>query len=833
MGPMAIPAPPPSRDSVLPAGDRTNLNRSALRRAFEDHVRLSRGHALADATPYDRYVAISLCIRDRLMERWQATEQTYRERDAKRVFYLSAEFLTGRLLLGNLQALELEDRFRSVLSELGIDLDELIEAEPEPGLGNGGLGRLAACFLDSMATLGIPGRGYGIRYEFGIFEQEIQAGRQIERADEWLRFGNPWEIARPEHAKLVRFGGSTQVVGDGHGGYRVVWNHADSVLGVPHDLPIAGYRNDTVNALRLWAAKSSREFDFSLFNSGDYVNAVEGKNASEVISKVLYPNDNFHKGRELRLRQEYFFVSCSILDIVENHLRQHPTLDNLADKVAIQLNDTHPAVAVAELMRVLVDEHDMPWGKAWELTVACLGFTNHTLMPEALERWPVALFEAVLPRHLELIREIDRRFSREVLTAYPHDRERTERMAIIDHAAEPQIHMARLAVVGSHAVNGVAALHSELLAGQVMRDFAELYPDRFSNKTNGVTPRRWLLSCNPELAALITDRIGEQWVTDLEHLQALVPLATDPDLLDRLAAIKLHHKRALGEVIRTSLNLVVDPHAIFDVQIKRLHEYKRQLLNVLHIVALYLRAKRGEDVVPRVFVFGAKAAPGYRQAKLIIRLIHAVADVVNNDPRVEQVKVAFLPNYRVTLAERIIPAAEISEQISTAGKEASGTGNMKLALNGALTVGTLDGANIEIREAVGAENFFLFGLTVEEVHARLADNAAGRLAVQQSEALSEIVSLISDGFFNPEEPDLFRSLMDALLEHDEYCVFADFDAYAACQERVSDCYRDQRRWGTMSALNIARIGRFSSDRTIREYAADIWRVEPVPVTLEP
>jgi starch phosphorylase len=817
--------------NVKPMGDRTSLSRSALQRAFEDHIRLSRGRSMADATAFDRYVALALCVRDRLMERWQSTKRCYREQGGKRVYYLSAEFLTGRSLVCNLQALGVEDDYRAVLGELGIDLDELIEAEPEPGLGNGGLGRLAACFLDSMATLGLPGHGFGIRYEFGIFEQVIRDGRQVERADEWLRFGNPWEVARPEHAQVVGFGGESQVVPDEAGGFRVVWTPADKVLGVPHDVPVAGYRNNTVNTLRLWAAKSSREFDFSLFNSGDYVNAVQSKNATEVISKVLYPNDNFHKGRELRLRQEYFFVACSILDIVKNHLQDYPSLENLADKVAIQLNDTHPAVAVAELMRVLVDEHRMAWDDAWRITTATFGFTNHTLMPEALERWPVSLFEKLLPRHLELIREIDRRFVREVMTAYPHERSRVERMAIIDHATPPHIHMARLAVVGSHKVNGVAALHSELLKTRVMRDFAELYPERFTNKTNGVTPRRWLLSCNPQLAELVTERLGEDWITDLTRLEELAPHAGDPDLTERLAAIKLHHKTTLAGIIADDAGVTVDPEAMFDVQIKRLHEYKRQLLNVLHIVSLYLRARRGEDVVPRVFVFGAKAAPGYRQAKLIIRLIHAVADVVNSDPRAGQVKVAFLPNYRVTLAERIIPAAELSEQISTAGKEASGTGNMKLALNGALTIGTLDGANIEIREAVGEDNFFLFGMTVDEVRARLAEDSAGRIAVAQSDMLAEVVELISDGFFTPETPDLFRPMMESLLEHDEYCVFADFDAYAACQARVSEQYRDTAAWGRMSALNIAHIGRFSSDRTIRQYADEIWHVRPVEVHL--
>ncbi|MBW2458955.1 MAG: glycogen/starch/alpha-glucan phosphorylase, partial [Deltaproteobacteria bacterium] len=757
--------------------DRTSLHPKALRRAFLDHVKFSRGHELENATALDRYISLALSVRDRLVERWAASANAQAAHQAKRVNYLSAEFLTGRALVANLQALGVEDAYREVLVDLGIDLDELVDQEPEPGLGNGGLGRLAACYLDSMATLGLPATGYGIRYEFGIFEQVIRAGRQVEHADEWLRFGNPWEIARPEHAVEVMFGGETQQIPHDGEGYRVVWTPSHRVLGVPHDVPIAGFQNETVNTLRLWGAKSSREFDFQMFNAGDYVRAVEFKNATEVISKVLYPNDNFEAGRELRLRQEYFFVACSIQDIIRKHRLAYGTFDNLSDKVAIQLNDTHPAVAIAELMRLLVDKHHLTWQKAWHHTVATFGFTNHTLMPEALERWPVELFERLLPRHLEIIKEIDRRFVRQVLTAFPHDRPRAGRMGIIDQQEPPQIHMARLAVVGSHAVNGVAELHSHLLRSKVLKDFYEMFPERFSNKTNGVTPRRWLMSCNPQLSGLITEHIGDGWVRDLEQLRQLEALAEDEAFGARVLEIKHGHKRALAEIIAREIGVWVDPGTIFDVQIKRLHEYKRQLLNVLHIVALYLRAKRGEEVAPRVFLFGAKAAPGYRQAKLIIRLIHAVAEVVNSDPRVGQIRVAFLPNYGVTLAERIIPAADVSEQISTAGKEASGTGNMKLAMNGALTIGTLDGANIEIRDAVGEENFFLFGMTVDEVQARLESDPSGRAAYEASDELRTVVDLIAEGFFCPEEPDRFAGLMEGLLDHDQYMVFGDFDAY--------------------------------------------------------
>jgi starch phosphorylase len=811
---------------MTPPTSRAGLKADDLRRSFDAHLHYSRGRSPQDATARDRYDALALSVRDRLVDRGIATERAIVEQDAKTVHYLSAEFLLGRLLRANLQALGIEHAFRSVLADMSIDLDELVEQEPEPGLGNGGLGRLAACFLESLASLGFPARGYGIRYEFGIFEQVIRDGQQVERADEWLRFGNPWEMARPEGAVAVGFGGDTQNVA-AKDGFRVLWHPADQVLGVPHDLPVAGFRNGVVLPLRLWAAKSSREFDLSLFNAGDYVRAVEEKNASEVISKVLYPNDNFAAGRELRLRQEYFFVACSIHDIVRRHLVRHPDLSNFSHKNAIQLNDTHPAIAVAELMRVLIDEHGLDWQPAWTTTVASLGFTNHTLMPEALERWPVALLQRMLPRQFEIIREIDRRFVRHVLTTYPQQPQRAEQMAIIDQADPPQIHMARLAVVGSHAVNGVAALHTELLRGKVMKPFAELYPGRFQNKTNGVTPRRWLLACNPPLAGLVSERIGDGWITDLEQLRNIEPCLDDSAFLDQLMAIKHHHKQQLTALIASELDLRVDPHAIFDVQIKRLHEYKRQLLNLLHIVALYLRAKRGEQITARVFVFAAKAAPGYRQAKLIIRLIHAVADVINRDPDVDAIRIAFLPNYRVTLAEQIIVAADVSEQISTAGTEASGTGNMKLALNGALSIGTLDGANIEIRDAVGAENFFLFGMCVEEVEARRASQPAGRGDYDRSEVLREVLDLIADGFFSRDEPTRFRRLVNQLLDHDHYMVLGDFDAYCTCQTRLADAYQERESWTRMVGLNIARVGRFSSDRSIREYANDIWNIQPL------
>ncbi|MFO0592128.1 MAG: glycogen/starch/alpha-glucan phosphorylase [Polyangiaceae bacterium] len=820
---------PPS-SPVRVEDDRTSLHPAALRRAFQDHVQFSRSRDVEAATPFDRYVALSLAVRDRLVSRWSATQRTYYEKDAKRAYYLSAEFLLGRALLTNLQALGVEEAYRAVLRDLNVDLDDLVELEPDAGLGNGGLGRLAACFMESIATLGMPGYGYGIRYEFGIFEQAIRNGAQVERADEWLRFGNPWEIERPEYSVPVRFGGHTEMRHEGQGKYQVVWHPGERIVGVPFDTPIAGYNTPHVNSLRLWAARAHEEFDFDLFNAGDYVRAVQAKNDSEVVSKVLYPNDNFEAGRELRLRQEYFFVACSIYDIVWRYKKTHPSFDHFSDKVAIQLNDTHPAIAIAELMRVLVDENKLGWDEAWEQTHAAFGYTNHTLLPEALERWPVSLFRRLLPRHLEIIHEINRRFLRTVMDAYPQDHARQRRMSIVEDGPDGNVRMAYLAVVGSHSVNGVAKLHSRLLKDELMRDFSELYPDRFNNKTNGVTPRRWLFECNPGLARLITDYTGgREWVKDLSLLEKLVPHAEEPEARARLRGVKRANKERLAKIIRYLVNVEVDPASIFDVQIKRLHEYKRQLLNVLHIVALYLRLKKGQKVTPRTFLFGAKAAPGYRMAKLIIRFIHAVQYVINGDRSNSALRVAFLPNYRVSLAEKIIPAADVSEQISTAGMEASGTGNMKLSMNGALTIGTLDGANIEIRDAVGAENFFLFGMTAEEVAARKRANIPGAAALQDNEELREVISLIESGFFNPEERDLFRPLLDELLGRDQYMIMADFAAYSACQEAVAAAYQDQDAWSRMAFLNVARMGAFSSDRTIREYAREIWGIEPIAV----
>ena len=804
-----------------------------LRRAFTDHVQFSRSRDIENATSFDRFIALSLAVRDRLVQRWSQTQRTYYEQGVKRAYYLSAEFLLGRALQSNLQALGIEEEYREVLRELGIDLEEVMEFEPDAGLGNGGLGRLAACLLESMATLGLPGYGYGIRYEFGIFEQAIRGGQQVERADEWLRFGNPWEIERPEYSVTVGFGGRTEMVPDGRGGFRVLWHASDHVLGVPYDMPIAGHGTDTVNTLRLWAARAHEDFDLGLFNAGDYVRAVQAKNASEVISKVLYPNDNFDAGKELRLRQEYFFVACSIHDIVWRYQKTHEDFSSFGDMAAVQLNDTHPAIAIAELMRVFVDEHALTWDDAWTQTVRAFGYTNHTLMPEALERWPVALFQRLLPRHLEIIGEIDRRLRREVMVAFPYDRDRASRMSVFEDGPERMVRMAHLAIVGSHSVNGVAKLHTDLIRSELFPDFVEMWPERFSNKTNGVTPRRWLNACNPRLAKLVTSRIGQGWITQLDRLVELEPSIEDPAFLADLREIKRFNKEALARIIKEEINVDVDAGSIFDVQIKRLHEYKRQLLNAVHIVALYLRAKRGETVHPRTIIFGAKAAPGYRQAKLIIRLIHAIAAVVNRDKSVPHLRVVFLPNYRVTLAEKIIPAADLSEQISTAGMEASGTGNMKLAMNGALTIGTLDGANIEIREAVGAENFFLFGMNAGEVIAKREEGLPGRVAYEADPELQEAIDFIASGFFSPEDRDLFRPLTDELLGTDRYMLTWDYRSYADKQREVEAAFVEEEAWSRKAALNIARVGIFSSDRTVREYARDIWDIKPVTIHLKP
>src|SRR5438270_3651210 len=808
---------------------------AALLHSFTNHLLYSLAKDQYSATPRDRFMSLAMTVRDRLIERWISTQQRYYKKDAKRVYYLSAEFLMGRALANNLINLGLYDVARDSMKMLNLDLADLLEQEVDAGLGNGGLGRLAACFLDSLATLDIPGYGYGIRYEFGMFDQEIKEGWQVEKPDEWLRLGNPWEMARPEYGVPVRFGGFVEEHGDDHGRFKVRWNGGEQVVGMPYDTPIAGYGCNTVNTLRLWRARASTDFDLRYFNEGDYEKAVLDKNRSETISKVLYPSDLKMFGKELRLKQQYFFVACSLHDIVRRHLVANKSLEDFADKVAIQLNDTHPAVAIPELMRILVDEHQLPWEKAWDLTIATFGYTNHTLLSEALETWPVEIFGMLLPRHIAIIFEINRRFLRQVMNRFPYDEQRISRMSLIDEGdgqlSSKRIRMAYLAVVGSHSVNGVAALHTELLQQHLLHDFHEMWPERFNNKTNGVTPRRWLLEANPLLAEAISARIGEGWTTDLDELRKLEPLADDEGFRTTFRDIKQRNKEQLAAYIEREHGLPVDRASIFDVQVKRIHEYKRQLLNLLHIVALYLRIKNKPDLamVPRTFIFGGKSAPAYAVAKLSIKLINSVAAVVNADPQVNgKMKVVFLANYRVSLAERIFPGSDLSEQISTAGKDASGTGNMKFALNGALTIGTLDGANIEIRDEVGHDNFFLFGLTAQEVQELLRHGYRPRDFYEQNAELRAVLDLIHGGFFEPEHPELFRPIAQSLLEHDTYLLLADFASYADCQKRVEEAYLDKERWTRMAILNVARMGKFSSDRTIREYAEEIWKAQSVP-----
>ena len=812
-----------------PIDHRTSLLPADVRRSFVDHVEFTRGKAFNSASAWDRYTALALTIRDRLAKGWVQTAKRYQGKDVKSAYYLSAEYLLGRALGNNLISLGLWDSTREALRELGIDLTTVLEMEPDAGLGNGGLGRLAACFLDSMATLNLPGTGYGIRYEFGIFTQEIVNGYQVERADEWMKFGNPWEVVRPDRIVPVRFYGHVENYVASNARQAARWAGGKTVLGVPWDTPVAGYGGETVNTLRLWQARASAEFDFALFNDGDYERSVVEKNDSEVISKVLYPNDQNQAGKELRLKQEYFFVACSIADIIRRYLKTHTDFAHFSKSVAIQLNDTHPAIGVAELMRVFVDEKNLGWDEAWAITQQTFGYTNHTLLPEALEKWPVSLFERLLPRHLQIIYELNTRHMRQVQIQWPFENERMARMSLIEEGREKQVRMAYLAVIGSHSVNGVAELHSKLLKQDVLSDFAEMYPERFNNKTNGVTPRRWLKACNPRLSNIITEAIGPSWVTELDRLQDLAKFADDANFVEAFKKAKTENKKDLSRFLRDIMWINLDPGAIFDVQIKRLHEYKRQLLNALHIVHLWNKARTNPKSVAqsRAFIFGAKAAPGYRQAKQIIRLITGIGDVVNSDSTRTGLQVAFVPNYRVSLAERIIPAADLSEQISTAGMEASGTGNMKFAMNGALTVGTLDGANIEIRDAVGADHFFLFGLTAEEVAAKKAAGYQGREIYETNGDVKEVLDLLASGFFSPEDKTLFRPLVDSLIEDDRYLVLADFDAYVKAQEAVAAKYRDEKAWWRSAIINVAKMGFFSSDRTIREYAKDIWNITPV------
>jgi starch phosphorylase len=814
--------------------DRTALSKEALKGAFLDDLFYMQGKFPALATKNDYYMALAYAVRDRMLQHWISTAAAYTKQASRTVAYLSAEFLMGPHLGNNLINLGILDRVRECMTELGLNLDELLQQEEEPGLGNGGLGRLAACFIDSLATLEIPAVGYGIRYEFGIFHQEIVDGWQVEKTDKWLRFGNPWELKRPEWAVEVKFGGSADPYVDEQNRLKIRWVPHKTVIGVPYDTPILGYKTNNANTLRLWRSEAPESFDFAIFNSGDYYGAVNQKVESENLSKVLYPNDEQARGKELRLEQQYFFVSCSLQDMMRILRTQKLPVDQFHEKFAVQLNDTHPAVAIPELMRLLVDEALLPWADAWNVTRKTFAYTNHTLLPEALERWPIEVFGRVLPRILQIIYEINAHFLEEVRIRFLGDDERIVRMSLIDETGERYVRMAHLACVGSHAINGVATLHSELLKRDVLKDFYEMWPQKFSNKTNGVTPRRWMVLSNPRLSQLITEHIGDGWIKDLSRLKALEPLADNPEFRSRWGEIKHFNKQTLASRALVRIGVSIDPSTMFDVLVKRIHEYKRQHLKVLHIVWLYhgIKSNPSLEVQPRTFIFGGKAAPGYHLAKLMIKLITSVGDVINRDPDVrDRLKVVFLPNFNVKNGQRVYPAADLSEQISTAGKEASGTGNMKFSMNGALTIGTLDGANIEIRDEVGAENFFLFGLSAPEVYALKAQGYRPMDYYNANQGLKDVIDLIRSGFFSRGDPELFRPLIDGLLYQDPYLLLADFQSYIDCQNKVSEAYRDTDRWTRMSILNTARSGKFSSDRTIREYCSDIWRAKSVPIHL--
>ena len=814
---------------------RTGMSVASIKQAFLDNLFYIQGRFPSIASANDVYQALAYTIRERILLRWMSTVQAYKEHDSRTVCYLSAEYLPGPHTANNLLNLGIQDTVRQAMAELGYDLDSIIDFEEEPGLGNGGLGRLAACFMDSLASLQIPAIGYGIRYEFGIFDQIIKDGWQVETTDTWLRFGNPWEVKRPEICFDVQIGGHTEIYTDEQGRNRVKWVAGEMLRGIAYDTPILGYGVNTTNLLRLWSAEAQTSFDFQVFNQGDYYGAVHRQVRAQTVTKVLYPNDEPDTGKRLRLIQQHFFVSCSLQDMLRIYLGSGAPLQRFHEKYAVQLNDTHPAIAVAELMRLLVDEHGLDWDAAWQVTTRTFAYTNHTLLPEALEKWPVPLFESVLPRHLEIVYEINRRFLDEVRIHYLHDGEHLARLSIIDETGPRYVRMAHLACIGSHTVNGVAALHSQLLQDTVLRDFHALWPDKFQNKTNGVTPRRFMMLSNPGLSGLLTEVLGKGWVNDLSRLRQLEQYADDGPFQNRWRLVKRQAKLRLAEHIgKHCCGLEIDPDSLFDIQVKRIHEYKRQHLNVLHVITQYLRIKNdpGLDVVPHTFVFGGKAAPGYDMAKRIIRLITAVAEVVNHDPDIAgRLKVVFVPNYNVKVGQLVYPAADLSEQISTAGKEASGTGNMKFSLNGALTIGTLDGANVEIREEVGAENFFLFGHAAEEVARIKAEGYRPAAIPADNSMLREVLDLICCGVFSHGDTGLFRPLLDNLLGQDDYLVLADYPLYIEAQDRVSEAWRDPARWTRMSILNVARMGKFSSDRTVAEYNRDIWQAKPEPIRM--
>jgi len=811
--------------------DEPGNDRASLRRSLANRLIFSMGKDPITATHRDWFHTTAVSVRERLIERWMETMRSYYETDAKRVYYLSMEFLIGRMLVNSLLNMGFYEECREALCDLGLDLERIRELETDAGLGNGGLGRLAACFLDSMATLSLPGYGYGIRYAYGMFNQRIENGNQVEHPDNWLRYGNPWEFPRPEVLFPVKFGGRVVQFKDEHGHSRFHWVDTEDVMAMAYDTPVPGYNTNTVNNMRLWTAKASRDFNLKYFNEGNYIKAVQEKNESENLSKVLYPDDTTQMGRELRLKQQYFFVCASLEDILRRFIKAHQSWDELPDKVAIQLNDTHPSIAIPELMRVLIDIHHLDWDRAWDITRRTFSYTNHTLMPEALETWPVSLFEEFLPRHLQIIYEINFRFLEEVRHSYPGDGERFKRMSIVDEGGGRRLRMAHLAIVGSHRVNGVSQIHTDLMKETIFSDFEHFYPGRIINITNGVTPRRWLHQANPQLSKLITAHINETWVTELSDLKKLVPLSADREFRRQFREVKRANKEHLAGIIKMRLKLVVDPASLFDVQVKRIHEYKRQLMNVLHVVTRYNRIREGRagDMVPRTVIFAGKAAPGYAMAKLIIKLIHCVGDVVNNDPAINNLlKVVFIPDYNASNAAKIIPACDLSEQISTAGTEASGTGNMKFGLNGALTIGTLDGANVEMAEEVGLENIFIFGMTADEVAALRARGYNSWDRYNSNNELKQTLDMINSSYFSADAPGRFRPIFDALTGYgDNYLLLADYESYMAAQDRVDALYRDQEEWSRRAILNVANMGRFSSDRTIKEYADVVWNVKPV------
>lgn len=812
--------------------DHPDRDVAAFKRSVANKLMYAVGKDPVAASPDDWLHATALAVRDQIVERWMGTTRAIYAQRLKRVYYLSMEFLIGRTFTNALLALELQDTVKQALADFGVDIQTLAEREPDAALGNGGLGRLAACFLDSMATLGVPGLGYGIRYEYGMFRQRIVDGQQVETPDYWLTRGNPWEFQRPEVTYRVRFGGHVQRrEGKGAPYGAANWVDTHDVLAVAYDTIIPGYGTQATNTLRLWSARATEEIDLSAFNRGNYMEAVESKNHSENVSRVLYPDDSTPSGRELRLHQEYFFVSASVQDLVRRYLRNHTNFDALPDQVSIHLNDTHPVLAVPELMRLLIDEHDLPWDAAWAHTQKVFSYTNHTLMHEALETWPVEMFGRVLPRHLQILFDMNSRFLATVTQAHGHDVELLRRLSLIDESGERRVRMAYVAVLASHSVNGVSGLHSELMKQSIFADFAKLFPERFNNKTNGVTPRRWLAQANPPLAALLDTRIGRGWRRDLTQLEVLRPMAQQPAFVRAFRHAKRENKLRLANWIDEHLRIDVDTDALFDVQVKRMHEYKRQLLNVLHVITRYHRILDAPDAghVPRVVVFAGKAASAYHMAKLVIRLINDVAHVVNNDERVGKLlKVVFLPNYSVSLAELIMPAADLSEQISTAGTEASGTGNMKFALNGALTIGTLDGANVEMRDSVGAENFFIFGNTTPQVADIRASGYQPRDIYEANPELQRVLDSVRDGAFSPTEPARYQQIFDALVSWgDHYLLLADYASYIEAQEKVDALYRDPDAWTRMAILNVAGMGAFSSDRTIAQYAHEIWKTRPV------